>query len=85
MTVEALYRTVKQGEMVDIVFGHNKARFLVNWVGETGTPRENHVGLQSLGSGNYVWDVIMREADTDTSADQPFEHEQPQLKLYKAH
>jgi hypothetical protein len=57
------------GEIVDLQFGREHARFLVNWVGEAGSEHEGHIGLQSLASGRYIWDITLRR---------PEEHNQKQ-------
>ncbi len=51
------------GQIVNVRFGREHARFLVTWVGEPGTPQEGHVGLQSMRAGRRTWDVTLaREA-----------------------
>jgi len=83
MMVQSLHSNVKPGEMVELTFGHNKARFYVNWVGKSGTSQEGHVGLQSLASGNYVWDVKLCEGEDAMQASLDQLH--PALRLCKRH
>lgn len=48
---------LKVGDMVEIQRKHRKARFKVCWVGEPGSPRTGHVGLQAVDPEFNIWDL----------------------------
>jgi hypothetical protein len=47
---------LKPGETIGLVFGTNKARFHVRWVGEDNTASAGQIGLQSAPSERSIWD-----------------------------
>jgi len=58
---------LERGFIVGLQCGNMRARFMVVWVGEPGTPREGQVGLRMAENG--LWSVALpRAADEDFSA-----------------
>jgi hypothetical protein len=43
-------------EIVGLTYGSNRVHFRVKWIGETGTPRAGHVGLQNIAPEKPLWD-----------------------------
>ncbi len=55
------------GYIVGLQCGNMRARFMVVWVGEKGTPREGQIGLRAAENG--IWSVALpRASDDDYSA-----------------
>jgi hypothetical protein len=48
---------LKLGDVVEIQRKHRKARFKVAWIGENGTPRTGHVGLEAVDPDFNIWDL----------------------------
>jgi hypothetical protein len=71
--VGGMDRTVlKQGDTVELMRKHRKGKFKVAWVGEPGTQRTGHVGLQVIEAPPEFWAIEL-----------PVEGEQP--ANFKAH
>src|SRR5579863_2690706 len=49
--------TLAVGDIVGLTYGDKKHRFRVVWTGKIGTPEASNVGLQSLDSGKWIWDL----------------------------
>jgi hypothetical protein len=57
---------LERGYIVGLQCGNMRARFMVVWVGESGTSREGQVGLRAAENG--IWSVALpRAADEDFS------------------
>jgi hypothetical protein len=58
---------LERGFIVGLQCGNMRARFMVMWVGEKGSPREGQIGLRAAENG--IWSVALpRAADEDYSA-----------------
>ncbi len=58
---------LERGYIVGLQCGNMRARFMVVWVGEKGSPREGQVGLRVAENG--LWSVALpRAADADFAA-----------------
>jgi hypothetical protein len=58
---------LEPGFLVGVQCGNMRARFMVVWVGEKGSPREGQVGLRAAKNG--IWDVALpRAAEEDFAA-----------------
>ena len=58
---------LEPGFIVGVQCGNMRARFMVVWVGEKGSPREGQIGLRMAENG--LWSVAMpRAADEDYMA-----------------
>jgi len=58
---------LERGYIVGLQCGNMRARFMVVWVGEKGTPREGQIGLRAAENG--IWSVALpRASDDDYSA-----------------
>jgi hypothetical protein len=58
---------LERGFIVGLQCGNMRARFMVVWVGEKGSPREGQIGLRVAENG--LWSVAMpRAADEDYMA-----------------
>jgi PilZ domain len=47
---------LKPDEVIGLSYGPNKVHFRVKWVGEPGTPKAGHVGLQNISPDKPLWD-----------------------------
>src|SRR6476660_8004036 len=57
---------LERGFIVGLQCGNMRARFMVMWVGEKGTPREGQIGLRAAENG--IWSVALpRASDEDYS------------------
>ena len=57
---------LERGYIVGLQCGNMRARFMVVWVGEKGTPREGQIGLRMAENG--LWSVALpRASDEDFS------------------
>jgi len=43
-------------EIIGLTYGKNRVHFRVKWVGQTGTPKEGHVGLLNISPEKPLWD-----------------------------
>ena len=58
---------LERGFIVGLQCGNMRARFMVMWVGEKGSPREGQIGLRAAENG--IWSVALpRASDDDYSA-----------------
>ena len=58
---------LERGFIVGLQCGNMRARFMVVWVGEPGSPREGQIGLRAAENG--IWSVALpRASDDDYSA-----------------
>jgi hypothetical protein len=58
---------LERGFIVGLQCGNMRARFMVMWVGEPGSPREGQIGLRAAENG--IWSVALpRASDDDYSA-----------------
>jgi hypothetical protein len=58
---------LERGYIVGLQCGNMRARFMVVWVGEPGSPRESQIGLRAAENG--IWSVALpRASDDDYSA-----------------
>jgi hypothetical protein len=58
---------LERGFIVGLQCGNMRARFMVVWVGEKGSPREGQIGLRAAANG--IWSVALpRASDEDFSA-----------------
>ena len=58
---------LERGFIVGLQCGNMRARFMVVWVGEKGSPREGQIGLRAAENG--IWSVALpRASDDDYSA-----------------
>ena len=58
---------LERGFIVGLQCGNMRARFMVMWVGEPGSPREGQIGLRAAENG--IWSVALpRASDEDYSA-----------------
>lgn len=58
---------LERGFIVGVQCGNMRARFMVIWVGEKGSPREGQIGLRAAENG--IWSVALpRASDDDYSA-----------------
>jgi len=58
---------LEKGFIVGLQCGNMRARFMVVWVGEMGSPREGQIGLRAAENG--IWSVALpRASDDDYSA-----------------
>ena len=62
------------GDIVGLTYGNKKHRFRVVWTGKAGTSEAANVGLQSLDSGKWIWDLKL-PADSVDIYSRPPEHE----------
>lgn len=69
-----------EGDTIGLRCSERKYRFRVVWIGKAGTADEGRVGLQSLESGNWIWEGLrLPMEDTDNYA-RPVRVEQRQGK-----
>src|SRR6267378_4298720 len=55
--LDGIQGTFKPGEIISVSYKNNKARFRVTWVGDTGTDRAAHIGVQIVDSAKCIWDA----------------------------
>jgi hypothetical protein len=55
--IQGMRRRVLPGEVLDVQMGQEKAQFRVAWVGERGTGEEGEIGIESLPSEPFIWDM----------------------------
>jgi len=46
---------IRQGEILEVRRKQNKGRFRVVWIGQPGTQRFGHIGIQAIGSVPNFW------------------------------
>lgn len=59
---------VRVGETVTVLCGQRRCNFRVAWVGKTGSPQENHIGIESLENENF-WGIDFQENSTTSEPD----------------
>ena len=55
--IQGMRRQVLPGEILEVQLGQEKAQFRVAWVGIRGTRKEGEIGIESLPSEPFIWDV----------------------------
>ena len=55
--IQGMRRQVLPGEILEVQLGQEKAQFCVVWVGIRGTRNEGEIGIESLPSEPFIWDV----------------------------
>jgi hypothetical protein len=55
--LQGMTRPVKAGEILHIQHEEDQAQFRVVWVGKQGTRRQGEIGVESLSSESFTWDV----------------------------
>lgn len=55
--IHGLRKQLKPDTILEVQLGEEKAQFRVAWVGRLGTRKEGQIGLESLPSEPYIWDV----------------------------
>lgn len=58
---------LERGFIVGLQCGNMRARFMVVWVGEKGTPQESQLGLRVARNG--IWSVALPQANEEDFAD----------------
>lgn len=62
---------LKPGETVYLSYGRNSARFVVSWAETPGAHQEGRVGLRSLSSGGYVWELKVATVESSLQTTGP--------------
>ncbi len=62
------------GDIVGLTYSEKKYKFRIIWTGGAGTSEAANVGLQSLDSGEWIWDLNLPSDDVDIYS-RPPEHE----------
>src|SRR6266536_2988738 len=62
------------GDIVGLTYAEKKHKFRVIWTGKAETPEAANVGLQSLDSGKWIWDLNLPAHEVDIYSRAP-EHE----------
>jgi hypothetical protein len=55
--LQGMTRPVKAGEILHVQHEDGQAQFRVVWVGKQGTRRQGEIGVESLSSESFTWDV----------------------------
>jgi hypothetical protein len=55
--LQGMIRLVRAGEIIHIQHDEDQAQFRVVWVGKPRTPRQGEIGVESLSSEPFIWDV----------------------------
>ena len=55
--LHGLIRPVRAGAVLQLQHDEDQAQFRVVWVGKHGTRRQGEIGLESLSSEPFIWDV----------------------------
>ena len=58
-------RPIKVGEIIGLTYGKNKARFRVQWVGQSGTPNQGRMGVQNVMPSSCIWDLPLPPRNAD--------------------
>jgi hypothetical protein len=64
-------------EVIGLTYGKNRVHFRVKWVGQSGTPKADHVGLLNVSPEKPLWDFPLPSAVPDTH--------QPQIVQQRRH
>ena len=59
------------GAILTVERGRSKARFRIIWVGEPGTPHEDHLGIECLDAGRWNWNVELPALAGDDGSFEP--------------
>ena len=59
------------GAILTLERGRSKARFRIIWVGEAGTPHEDHLGIECLDAAKWNWDVRLPALEADDGSFEP--------------
>ena len=59
--LHGIQRPVKAGELLHVQVGQQKAEFQVVWTGKPGTRQHGEVGIQTIPSEPYIWDVDLAQ------------------------
>jgi hypothetical protein len=65
--------SLKKGDVVQVQRKRRKASFKVTWLGENGTQRTGHVGLQSIDASPEFWGLELPH-DGEQSVTLPSQH-----------
>ena len=57
LVIQGVRRKIRAGEILDVRMGDEKAQFRVVWVGRQGRRRQGQIGVESLSSEPFIWDV----------------------------
>jgi hypothetical protein len=55
--LQGMIRPVKAGVILHVQHEEGQAEFRVVWVGKEGTRRQGEIGVKSLSSETFIWDV----------------------------
>ncbi len=58
--LSGVHRPIKVGEIIGLTYGKNKARFRVQWVGQSGTPNQGRMGVQNVMPTSCIWDLSLQ-------------------------
>jgi hypothetical protein len=61
--VHGIRQLLKPGTILEVQLGEDKAQFRVAWAGQPGTRKQGQVGLESLPSEPYIWDVNLGQCN----------------------
>ena len=61
--VHGIRQQLKPGTILEVQLGGDKAQFRVAWAGKPGTRKQGQVGLESLPSEPYIWDVNLGQCN----------------------
>src|ERR671924_2113710 len=64
--LEGVQHKLNVGDAVGLTYNQRKSRFRVTWAGQTGSPEEGLVGLESAMPGNPMWDVPLAPPAPDS-------------------
>jgi hypothetical protein len=62
---------VSVGQTVTVLSGEKRCKFRVAWVGDAGSPNENHIGIESLDDSKSLWGIEFQESSTTLDCDFP--------------
>jgi len=55
--LQGMIRPVRAGEILHVQHDEEQAQFRVVWTGKPGTRRQGEIGIESLSSEPFIWDV----------------------------
>jgi hypothetical protein len=59
--LQGIVRPIRAGEVLHIQHDEDQAQFRVVWVGKPGTRRQGEIGVESLSSEPFIWDVDLHQ------------------------
>jgi len=65
-SLNGLQDFVQAGAKIEIESQGRRAWYRVRWIGETGSPREDRVGLRCVEHGRYIWGITPKGWEADT-------------------